>query len=81
MCIMIPMEKENKPKMGRPKSTNPQDKTLPKVRVTREQLDTYKTESKRDGKTLSAWVRDNLDGAVRGSTGKVESGGQGGGTI
>lgn len=61
------METEIKKRRGRPtgyRSTNPADKTLPKVRVTLDQLDSYKNCADTSGKSLSAWIRDKLDDAV-----------------
>ena len=52
---------KKKPVMGRPKLEKTIDQRLPRIRVTQEQLDAYKKASKREGKTLSEWVRYNLD--------------------
>ncbi len=57
------MEKKQKPKMGRPKSANPANKQMPRIRVTVDQLNNYREASKRAGKTLSAWAKDLMDRA------------------
>lgn len=68
------MNEVTRNKRGRPVgsvSENTADKQLPRIRVTQSQLDTYKAASKLRGKTLSAWVRESLDSAVReGGTGQ-----------
>jgi len=63
------MTEDKKRKRGRPKGyrvENPHDKTLPKVRVTGDQLKAYKKASVRENQTFSAWVRDVLDDASGG---------------
>jgi len=67
------MTEEKKRARGRPKgykAENPQDKTLPKVRVTNDQLENYKASSEREGMTFSAWVRNVLDAASQSGLGK-----------
>lgn len=57
-----------KKKRGRPqgyKVDNPMDKAMPKVMLTSEQLEAYKTASEGEGKTFSAWVRGALDKASK----------------
>ncbi len=52
---------------GRPKGStidNPADHRLPHIRVTKEQLDSYKSKASDTEKTLSGWVKDTLDKAV-----------------
>lgn len=66
MSYYLRMNEKTKKKRGRPagyKVENPQNKTIPKVRVTETQLTAYKAASERSGKTFSAWVRDVLDKA------------------
>ena len=49
---------------GRPKGSNidnPADHRLPHIRVTKEQLDSYKSKAFKKEKTLSRWVKDTLD--------------------
>lgn len=57
-----------KRKRGRPKgstSENTANQTLPRVRVTEDQLKSYKQASKREKKNFSAWVREKLDKASK----------------
>jgi len=61
------MTDTTKKKRGRPvgyRSKNPANQTLP-VKVTEDQLETYKSAAERSGKTFSAWVRDVLDKASK----------------
>lgn len=51
--------------MGRPKSTNPANERLPHIRVTKEQLDSYHSAAEKNGKTLSGWVKETLDKAIK----------------
>jgi len=61
------MNDETKKKRGRPRgsvSDNPASVTIPRVRVTPEQLAAYKQSADQSGKTFSVWIRDVLDKAV-----------------
>ncbi|MEE8059445.1 MAG: hypothetical protein V3T17_16655 [Pseudomonadales bacterium] len=58
------MNNESKKKRGRPagyRSDNPSSERLPTVRVTPEQLESYKNTAKSLNKTFSGWVKDTLD--------------------
>jgi hypothetical protein len=46
---------------GRPKSNDPANTQLPKVRVTQSKLDSSKHAAKKSGKNFSQWTRDSLD--------------------
>jgi len=59
------MKSDNQNKAGRPKSENPASERLPVVRVTPEQLKTYKETAEKSDITFSAWVRGVLDKAVK----------------
>jgi len=48
---------------GRPKSDNPASVTLPRVRVTPEQLERYKQSALDSDKSFSEWIREALDKA------------------
>ncbi len=52
-------------KRGRPIVGDKQDKRLPDVRVSENQLSAYKRASERENKTFSGWVRDVLDKASK----------------
>ena len=58
------MSKEKKP-LGRPKLDNPASKRLAGVRVTPDQLTTYKRTAKIAKISLSEWVRAVLDKACK----------------
>lgn len=63
------MAEMKKKKRGRPlgsKSDMTSNKSLSNVRITQEQLNTYKQASQKAGKTFSAWVRDALDKEANG---------------
>ncbi len=54
-------------KVGRPvgyRAENPSNKMLP-VKVTEDQLTTYKAAAEKRGSSFSAWVRDTLDKAAK----------------
>lgn len=56
-----------KKKRGRPIGSTAKksaDSVLPPIRVTKEQLESYRDEATSKDKTLSAWVKDTLDNAV-----------------
>jgi len=57
-------ETVKKKSRGRP-TTLSAKKRLPEVRVTEEQLSTYKEAAERESKTFSAWVRAVLDRASK----------------
>jgi hypothetical protein len=57
------MKTKNKT-IGRPKLTNPANERLPHIRVTKEQLDNYRSAATEYGKSLSGWVKDTLDREV-----------------
>ena len=61
------IEKSTK-KRGRPVGSTADktaDKQMPRIRVTEDQLTSYKAASKREGKSFSAWVRDCLGKAIK----------------
>ena len=58
------MTEEEKKKRGRPagyRAKNPATETLPKVRVTPDQLASYRDAAEASGQTVSAWVRGALE--------------------
>lgn len=58
---------DSKPKRGRPigyRKENAFESTLPKVRVTRSQLEKYVAHARSSGLSTSAWIRDALDRAI-----------------
>ena len=62
------MTRSKKKQRGRPlgyRAENPADKTLPKVRVTDDQLSSYREASEQQDMTLSSWIRGVLDKAVK----------------
>ena len=52
-------------RMGRPPIENPASKTLPRIRVTPDQLENYKEAAEHEEMAFSAWVRDKLDKAAK----------------
>ena len=54
-----------KKKRGRPPVDNPATETLPTVRITVEQLDSYRDSAAAKDEPLSKWVRRNLDKAAK----------------
>lgn len=67
LYIITTMSKkvEVKRKPGRPTIANPASVTIPRVRVTPDQLESYKAAAEKSGKTFSAWVRGTLDRASK----------------
>ena len=59
------MSQAKKRPRGRPSLKNPANQRLPMVRITQDQLDSYKSSSTNTNKSLSSWVRDNLDKAAK----------------
>lgn len=52
---------EKRPR-GRPVSASPASVVLPPIRVTPDQAIRYRTAAKRDGRSLSAWIKRLADG-------------------
>ena len=70
---------QTKRKRGRPKgavSNNPATERLPHIRVTPEQISSYKSEAEKRNSSLSAWVKQVLDKAVSAKESKTKSGGK-----
>ena len=55
---------EKKPR-GRPPIENPATETIPRVRVTPEQLQSYRDAADSKAESFSEWLRRNLDKAVK----------------
>jgi len=53
---------------GRPLADNPASETIPRVRVTPEQLQSYKAAALNRAESLSDWVRRHLDKAAKRDT-------------
>lgn len=62
------MNDETKKKPGRPagyRAKNPASERLPSIRVTPEQLDSYKAKADTEEKSLSGWIKTTLDKAAK----------------
>lgn len=58
------MTTEKRPR-GRPSVENPASETLPRVRVTPDQLERYHKAAKKKDVTFSRWIKDTLDKAAK----------------
>lgn len=54
-----------KKKRGRPPIDNPATETLPTVRITADQLKSYRDAASSREESIAAWVRRNLDRATK----------------
>jgi len=66
LCMKKP--KKTAKKMGRPRLDNPCSEKLPNVRLTSDQLKSYKAEAKKQDQTLSGWVKSILDREIESNT-------------
>ena len=55
----------DKRKRGRPPVENPASETLPRVRVTPDQLAAYNNAARERDDSLSGWIKSNLDRAAK----------------